>query len=361
MKKLLFIAALLGAAFTTASAQEPEEKVEFVPHWYLQLQGGASHTLGEAKFSDLITPAAQVALGYQFNPVLGLRLEGHGWQAKGGWVNPSQTYKWNQVGAGLDLRVNLSNLFCGYNPNRFFNVGIFGGGVANFSWNNDDAQQLITNGYTLEYLWDGNKVRPAGRFGIDFDFRLSDRVSLNLEGNANILSDKFNSKKAGNADWYFNALAGLKIALGKTVERTIVTPPAPPTPPTPPTPPVVQKKDTTPPPPPPAPKKKEINVFFKIASSQILAEEQAKIDELVSFLKANPKAKVQLSSYADVGTGNPRINQKYSEDRTAAVTKALIDAGIDADRIIKSESKGDTVQPFDVNDMNRVSIVIAAE
>ena len=41
-----------------------------------------------------------------------------------------------------------------------------------------------------------------------------------LEGNANITSDKYNSKKAGNADWYFNALAGLRINLGKSHTKT---------------------------------------------------------------------------------------------------------------------------------------------
>ena len=41
-----------------------------------------------------------------------------------------------------------------------------------------------------------------------------------LEGNANITTDKYNSKKAGNADWYFNALAGLRINLGKSHTKT---------------------------------------------------------------------------------------------------------------------------------------------
>ena len=55
-----------------------------------------------------------------------------------------------------------------------------------------------------------------GRGGLQLGFRLSDAVSLLLEGNANILGDKYNSKKADNPDWYFNALAGLRINLGKT-------------------------------------------------------------------------------------------------------------------------------------------------
>ena len=41
-----------------------------------------------------------------------------------------------------------------------------------------------------------------------------------LEGNANITTDKYNSKKAGNADRNFNALAGLRINLGKSHTKT---------------------------------------------------------------------------------------------------------------------------------------------
>ena len=34
------------------------------------------------------------------------------------------------------------------------------------------------------------------------------------------MSDKFNSKKAGNCDWQFNVLVGLSIKLGKSYTKT---------------------------------------------------------------------------------------------------------------------------------------------
>ena len=92
----MFLAAMLFAAFTTASAQEDQVIEEFQPHWFLQLQGGGAYTLGEAKFKDLLSPAAQIAVGYQFNPVLGLRLQGSGWESKGGWVQP---HRWLEAQA----------------------------------------------------------------------------------------------------------------------------------------------------------------------------------------------------------------------------------------------------------------------
>ena len=103
---------------------------------------------------------------------------------------------------------------------------------------------------------------------------------------------------------------------------------------------------------------KKIDVFFKIASSTISETEKAKIQDMISFLKANPNAKVQVTGYADSGTGNHKINMKYSQNRADVVVKALKEGGIAADRIT-SEAKGDTVQPFAENDMNRVAICIA--
>ena len=57
----------------------------FKKHAFLDLQGGAQYTLGEAKFGDLISPNVQLGIGYQFSPVFGMRLQANGWQSKGGW------------------------------------------------------------------------------------------------------------------------------------------------------------------------------------------------------------------------------------------------------------------------------------
>ena len=69
MKKILIYFIVLALLPMVAVSQEREIKEEgktfFKPHTYLQLQGGAAHTLGEAKFMDLISPAAAVNLGYQ--------------------------------------------------------------------------------------------------------------------------------------------------------------------------------------------------------------------------------------------------------------------------------------------------------
>ena len=69
-------------------------------------------------------------------------------------------------------------------------------------------------------------------------------------------------------------------------------------------------------------------------------------------------AKVVITGYADKKTGNARINDRLSKQRSAAVSEALQAKGIAASRIV-TDAKGDTVQPFSVNEENRVSICIA--
>ncbi len=362
----LSTAAMAQATYTDKDGNE----YTFKKHAFLDLQGGAQYTLGEAKFSDLISPNVQLGIGYQFSPVFGMRLQANGWQSKGGWNGYKATkdgtpytadYKFKYVAPGLDFMFNLSNLFCGWNPNRVFNVAAFVGGGANFAWGNDEVNEIAANikdqhNYLLEYLWDGTKVRPFGRAGIDLEFKVSKSVSIMLEGNANITSDKYNSKKAGNADWYFNALAGLRINLGKSHTKTepVKEVPAP-----------RPVEEYVKPEPKPAPveekKVEEIrrDVFFVINSNKIRESEDAKIKEVVDYLNQYPEAKVVVTGYADAGTGNDRINDAISAKRAAAVVKALKEKyGIEESRITE-DSKGARVQPFSENDKNRVSIMVA--
>ena len=367
MKRKLFIAlsAMIFATNASVNAQESSSEYIFQPHAYLQVQGGAQYTLGESDFSELISPSVQIGLGWQFNPWLSARLAVGAWQSKGGFngyiedgVSRNITYKYKYVAPGIDVVFNLSNAICGYNPHRTVNVSAFVGGAANIAFDNDEANNIAGQGYDLVYLWSGTKVRPVGRGGLALDFRLSDRVSLGIEGNANVLSDKYNSKKAGNADWYFNALASVSIRLGKTykkkaapvpepVEQTVVEP-------------VVEEKLPV-----SEPVVEEVkdegmkrDVFFTINSSVIRESERAKVYELSKYLNNHKNAIVEITGYADAGTGTAAINSRLSSERAEAVKKMLTEqCGVSASQI-KTSYKGSEIQPFADNDMNRVSICI---
>lgn len=363
--KSILLSGILALGATVASAQpEPQTEYVFNPHWYVQLQVGGQYTLGELAFEDLLSPNVQVGVGYEFTKVVGARFSINAWQSKGGIVPSATTeydYKYKYVAPMVDVTFNLTNLFCEYNPKRVVNVGIFGGVGANIGFDNDEAVDLDEDGYSnyLKYVWDDSKVRFAARLGANVDFRLSDAVSLGIEASANTLNDKYNSKKAGNADWYFNALVGLKINLGKSyTTRQLPPPPAPVER-------VVERIVEKPAPAPVAEEKKPLppakirrEIFFTINSNQIREEGYGKIQEVVEFMNANPESEVSVTGYADKGTGTKAINERLAKKRADIVTDELVNRGIARDRI-KTDSMGDRVQPFNDNDMNRVTICIA--
>lgn len=184
-----------------------------------------------------------------------------------------------------------------------------------------------------------------------------------MELNANMLSDKYNSKKAGNLDWQFNALAGFTFRFGKNYKKSHPAVAAAPVMParttesaekeepavqgTRPAP--VQTPETKSTEKPAALRK---NILFSIGSAQIRTSEQEKITALAEFLKANSDAKVEIIGYADATTGSKAFNLKLSKLRAASVAAALEKAGVDAGRIAV-EGKGDTVQPFSGVEQNR--------
>ena len=359
MKKLLATVLLMSStvAFSQEQRIKEPEKTTFTPHWFIQAEVGAAHTVGEAKFTDLISPAAAVNVGYKFAPIFGVRLGVSGWQAKAGWVTPSQTYQYKYLQGNLDLMADLSTLFCGFNPKRVFNGYIFGGVGLNHAFDNDEANALDTRSHELECLWQDKQNLVAGRMGLGCDLRLNDRLAINIEGNANVLSDKFNSKKAGNCDWQFNVLVGLNIKLGKSYKKTapvyyepepIVEQPKPQ--------PVVKQPEPEPVAVVVEPMKQ--NIFFALNSALLQKDQQSKIDAMVAYMEKYPASKVAITGYADKETGNPRINMTLSEKRAKIVADALKDKGIAPDRIV-TDFKGDTVQPFRVPEENRVSVCIA--
>lgn len=368
-------------ACLTANAQDKQGDTEYVfnPHWYVQAQLGGQYTLGELGFGDLLSPNAQIGAGYNFNPIIGARVTANFWQSKAGSKIYGKEYdwKWNYIAPAVNATFNLSNLFCGYNPERVWNVGAFAGFGLNVAFGNGDAEDadaainaaIAERGGLREYedqalrhLWSGTKCRLFAQVGANVDYRINDTWSVGVEVSANTLNDHYNSKKAGNADWYFNALVGVKYNLGKThtkrakkasnccrpgsnaaggeTVKEVVK--------------IVEK-------PVEVVKVQPIrrDVFFTIRSGEITVAEMQKVREIAEYMKQNPKAKVTVTGYADKGTGNVKINNRLSELRAKAVVDALTkNYGIDASRI-SSSAKGDTEQPYKEQILNRVTICIA--
>lgn len=392
--KQIILSALLGAVSLTAAAQdEPRTVEEFNPHWYVQAQGGAQYTLGERAFGKLVSGNAQIAGGYRFNSIWGLRLAVNAWQSKGGSKyavgNVGKTsYKWNYVAPNLDVTIDLTNLIGGYRQKRLCSVGVFAGLGCNIGFNNDEAADvkamyvdqnpvLAGKASNMEYLWGDYQNATTdkhawlqGHFGATCDFRVTDLISLGLELSTQCLSGHYNSKKAHNnrnCDWYFNALAGIKFNLGRThrtktlepcgktqiIERVVEKPVEK----------IVEKvvekvvyRDSLVQ---AAPEPLRRDIFFNIRGSEVSKTEMPKVEDIVTYLNRYPKAKVCITGYADRGTGNPTLNKGYAEKRAQIVAYLLEHSyGIAKSRICV-DSKGDTEQPYADNDLNRVSICVA--
>ncbi|MDE6121896.1 MAG: OmpA family protein, partial [Duncaniella dubosii] len=341
-------------------------------------QVGMQETLGETSFGKLASFNAQVGVGYRFNPVLGARLIFNGWTSKGSIEvdGKRSDWKWNYVAPTVNATVDLVNLIGGFNPERPVNAGIFAGIGANIAARNGEANDvnnaLKASVYkdldaaarpdVLRNIWTGTKARFVGQFGVYADYNLTSNLKLGLELQANVLPDGYNSKKAGNADWYFNGLVGVKYAFGTTftkqkrkkccaataepkiIEKIVEVP--------------VEKivvkevvKEV------PAPLTRD--VFFKISTIKITKDEMYKVAEVARYMKTNPATKVTVTGYADKGTGSMKLNLRLSAQRAEAVANALIkEYGIASDRItVKSMGEVED-QPYPTPAQNRVAICI---
>jgi len=376
MKKLvLSMAAVLfaGAAFAQTTTEKAIRQYGFWDNWFIQGQIGASENVSEyfshAGFFKLTSPTAAVSVGKYFSPEVGARIQVNGWKARneGFYNNTRNYYNATFVGGNFDALFNLTNIFCPYKEDRFFSlIGIAGiGAEYRFKLNSDvTTEQAGVNRDAKKFV--------SPRLGLQANFRLSEAVDFNVEANANLDDDLFNGLRAERKyEGRGNLLVGLTYKFPQRGFKLVDTvDPAtlaalndkinsqrqqindlegqlkeaqnkPAT--------VVQQA---------APQVNPMSgiVRFKIGKSVIDEDQKASLYTLANYIKAN-NLKVSAVGYADKATGTAEVNQKLSEERAAAVAKALEDYGVDSSNIT-TDAKGDTAQPFsDKNDWNRVVIV----
>lgn len=388
----LLIAALMCVLSVSAQQSKTDESVEFRPHWDLQLQGGVGYTIGESSsIGDLTSPALYLSTNYRFHPAMGVRFGLGGWQGRGVAVLTDSNYAFKFMQLNADYKLDLCTLFGGYNHRRVVGVYLMAGAGLNYGFNNKEAASIAANSPSymeMEYLWD-SKLFVAGRFGVGIDFRVGERVLLNLEANANVMSDKFNSKRADNADWQMNLLAGVSYSFGKKYrtsqkwveeqeaikaaellrqqqeeeakrkaaeeeakriaeeqERQRLEAER------------LAKEEE-------ARKAAEIrqanikeyseDIFFTIGSATIRKAEAEKVKQLAQWLSEHADYDVYVIGYADRETGTEKGNLRLSQRRAVAVKDMLIKLGVEESRI-DFGFVGDTEQPFKSAEKNRVVI-----
>ena len=398
MKQLLITVMTLLVMSNVVSAQQSrsDEKLEFRPNWGLKVQGGASFTMGEADFSKLLSPAAQLSATYNFHHAMGVRFGFSGWEGKGTVVVTDEMYSFRFLQLNADYVLDLASLFGGFKHDRIWTPYVFAGIGGAYGFDNKEAGKYVAEfGDVVSRYWETAPFFVV-RAGLGVDFWVAKNVALGLEANANGYSDKFNSKGAVsgfNPDFQFNALLGLKFRFGgntrpskayadkvaaeeaaeaarlaaekaaaekaaaekAAAEKAAAEKAA------------AEKAAAEKAAAEKAAAEKaaaeraricaeqSTDVFFTIGSYSIRKSEMAKIDKLVEFLKANPDYSVSLVGYADKATGTSARNLVISKERVNAVKAKMIQLGAPADRI-ETDYVGDTVQPYVENDRNRVII-----
>jgi len=352
MKKLMTIAASVALCFgmtTAAQAQEDSEAYNFVG-----VQAGAQATLTHYNIGDLVTPQFAIQAGRYFNDKVGARLHFQGYKINSGFqadrfpfLAADQKYSFNDITADLDLLVNIKKC------NALTWYGVVGFGV-NYTWGTEEFENVTAmsnngNYYVGPVQCGNNHASFNGRLGTGVSYKLTDALALSFEADANYKNDQFNYKFNDRCDWQIAAFVGLTYKLGaKKKAAPVVVEPVYATRVD-----TIWYNDTE-------YKTKTVTEeftcddHFQICQSQPVSE--SVITKVSDFVKTYKNVSVNVTGYADKGTGNPTINMKYSQQRAEAVAEALKAAGVSED-IMTVDWKGDTEQPFADNDANRAAIV----
>ncbi|MEE1226648.1 MAG: OmpA family protein [Bacteroidales bacterium] len=393
MKKV-FLCLAVFAMSLTAIGQEKEEKVlrhkgfetnRFFDNWEVSALGGvqAFQALGEVElpstnFADEFMPAFQISVGKWVTPVFGARLAYQGFGVNDGTeLNDSTNLSYHYL--HTDIMVNLTNWICGYKADRFYNAVVIGG----FGWAASQSQDMTDSEWNDEF---------AATVGLSNRFRICDALSANLDLTGFVTKDEFRHvnqllEREGNKGINFELMAGITYKFPKrgfdvvdynpyknkisSLEQDLAASHKD-----------VEKgksdnaelKDRL------AKERKakeqaeaeakrlketfslsngqSLSIYFTIDCSKVTDRNMENIKFLAEAIKTSAKNRVfTITGYADEQTGSSEHNMELSKKRAEAVYNALIDLGVDSNKL-KVEYKGDTEQPFTGRPyMNRVAVV----
>lgn len=200
--------------------------------------------------------------------------------------------------------------------------------------------------------------------GTQIDYKISKRLSVMADLQANFLNESFDGVVGGELDGDYKKLdflgvatIGLSYHFGGAPANTNVQLPViyediyKPQP-------VIVKEVK-------APAKEVIAPFavrFLIDKSYIEKGQKPQINKIASYLKENEGAKVMLTGYADKETAYPEYNMRLSQRRVDSVKKYLINECGIAEERIETNAKGDTERVYDEDfRWNRVVVMSIIE
>ncbi|WP_418697451.1 OmpA family protein [Bacteroides sp.] len=373
--KLIIASLLLAGACATLNAQEKTKYYTDKASDNIFVGVGVG---GMAVINDGInTPTMNfnISVGKYITPVWGVRGQIGGiWQSLDDQDSGYHRYckKFGEI--NLDAMLNLINLFGGYNPNRAFDLYVFGGPTMNLGKAVDTDLTIDAAGNkSYAYTEDGLKARFGATVGLGLAYNLSSKWAINLEGRLGVtpsifgdasdcrkaeatarvnlgVAYTFGGKKfvaASNIDEdainaelnrYRRELAQAQADLANCKNALANVKP--------------EVREVT----------KEVEVagpraiFFKIGSARLDDYGKVNIELAAKILKANPDKKYKVAGYADKATGSASWNQKLSEKRAQVVYDALVAQGVDKNQL-ELIGFGGTANMFGKNFLNRVVIL----
>ncbi len=379
MKKLLFLLVFAGVSMTSFAQDEvPVKKYSvatnsFWSNWFIQVgadwnafYSDQEHGQGLSKspFKKFRSnPGASIAIGKWFTPGLGLRTKISGIWGKrvDDDTNEGNGNKYWMVNE--QVMFNLSNMLCGYNESRVWNLIPFAGAGIGRTMN--DNQYAVGLSVGLQSSWRlSKKVRIYAEIGynayegdLDGNFALETRgwvnddnvlygeIGLNFnlgkatwdpvpdvdallaqhQAELDALNAKLNDANAEN-DRLKNLLANQK-----PVEKVIST-------------------DFS---------KLPVSVFFDLDKSEFTSEKDlVNVQTLANYAKEN-NMKLIVTGYADSDTGSADHNQDLSESRANTVAAAIEEMGVDSSNIVIKGNGG--VAEWSPREFNRRAIVQLAQ
>lgn len=387
MKKLMIALAFVGIS-ANVMAQEneiPTQKYSvatnsFWANWYVQVGGefnaaySNQENLGNKNpFSvDRGTFGFNVAVGKWFTPVIGIRTKFQGLWSKS-VVDANNHHAYSYWNIHEDVMFNLSNMFCGYNENRVWNIAPYVGigYIQRMKGKNVNTHSYRDISYHAGLY---NSFRISNRVGAFLDiWATAAEGSIDgINGPAGTKYDWNENQKTSSRHWdkMVGLAVGLNINLGKTMGwkkvpdvdalmamnkeqmdalnaslkeqqdenarlRNLLANQKPAKTETK----VVKEVSTTP-----------VSVFFNINQSKIASRKDlVNVKELAEIAKSNNQ-KIVVSGYADSKTGSAAYNQKLSEKRAKVVADELVKMGVNRDNIIVEPKGGvNDLSPFSYN------------
>ena len=379
MRKLLIVLAFASVSMCSfAQDADPTLKYSvatnsFWSNWFIQVGGqwnawysGQEHGQNLAASplkSFRSNPGAAVAIGKWFTPGLGLRTKLQGIWGKRVWTNAQGPESTSNRYWFLNEHIlfNLSNMLCGYNPNRVWNfIPFAGGGIGRSMTANYYSMDLsagILNtfrlgkhvGLHLELGWiraegdiDGYDQVVGDRGWVSHDNNLYAELGLTFnlgkatwdktpdvdaikalsQSQIDALNAQLNDANAENARLK-EMLANQKPA--ETVKEFVTTP---------------------------------VSVFFNLNKTNIASQKDLVNVEAVAKYAKETNSKMMVNGYADSATGKPAHNQWLSEQRAATVADELVKMGVSRDNITTKGNGGvDELSPISFN--RRATVTVA--